>query len=274
MGVLVLSAGACNDFDSVPISPPDELGAAPFPEGATIGGLDATFGRIAEPTDEPGEDDGCGSFVWFRPDGTMGWTGSDCPRDDESFDEFVERTADAPTASRGDYAVIGQRVWMRLVYRQFPQNEMVLYSMEAEVCGDRMTTYVPGSVISRSSGLPVSRNLGVRSGTPPATADPCDVASFTLTERPYPYIGAEDAQISVSTEPGRQCSLSYVGPDGVRFPAEGTVDVIADGQGDCVLVFSSGSEAGDAIATVTVGPFARDLEILVLTNLTTTTTSS
>lgn len=268
---LVLSAGACNNFDSVPIPPPGEVGATAFPEGATVGGLDATFGMT--PTATGGEYDGCGSYYRFRPDGSVALTYWDCQRDAESFDEFVERAANYYASSHGDYAVLGQQVWIRVVERDMLAQEMLLYELEAEICGDRMTPYNPGSVIPWTASLPVGRNLVLLSGVPAATADPCDVPTFTITRRQNPFAGVDDAELTIATEPGRACSMTYVGPDGVRFPAEGSLDLIADDTGECTFTFSPGSEAGFGTATVTVGRFSRDVELRVFTDQSTTTTA-
>lgn len=277
MLALVLSAGACNNFDRVPIPPPDELGAEPFPEGATVGGIDATFGRPPESTG--GEHDGCGSYYRFRPDGSVVQTPWDCRRDSETFDEFVERAATHYTAAQGDYAVMGQQVLLRLVERDMLAQEMLLYLVDADICGDRMTSHTRGSVISAGRGSE-NRVLTLLSGSPVPPTDACDLASFAVARRSLPYAGEDDAEMVIATDPGRPCSLSYVGADGVRFPAGGTLDVVADEVGECTFTFPPGTRGGAGIATVTVGRYARDVELTVSTrserfgSTTTTTTIS
>lgn len=271
VAALVLSAGACNNFDRVPIPPPDEVGAASFPEGASVGGFDATFGRASWSIDEEGEHAGCGSFYRFQPDGTVDLTYWMCQDEGESFDEFVDRAAGTYTSSRGDYAVMGQQVWIRLVERDMLAQEMVSYLVEAEICGDRMTLHTSGSLIRSTASLPASRTLRLLSGPPPATADPCDVASFSLDRRTSARIGERDAELTISTDPGRRCSVTYVGPDGARWPAEGSHDLVADEEGHCEFALPAGSEPGYGTASVTVGPISRDIEVWVLSTVSTTT---
>jgi hypothetical protein len=208
---LVLSAGACNDYDRVPIPPPEEVGAEPFPDGVSIGGLDVTFG----PVRPDGVETNCGGFYRFEPDGTVAQSGGGCPEEGESFERFLQRLFDQPTARRGDYAVLGQHVWMRLVERDLLAQEMLLELVEAEVCGDQMMLRPPGEPFG-AWAQQVRSDYELVLGDPPATAEPCDVPRFSFDRRNVLYSQVRNASFTVVTDPGRTCAIEYESPDGQR----------------------------------------------------------
>jgi hypothetical protein len=251
---VVATGGACSPSRDGPLPSPDELGAAPFGPGASVGGVDATY-VISE--DESAERDSpCYGLLRLTADGEARMALGCSGRGPESAADQTS-TWDADEVDVGDYAIEGDRWSLRMVGWDSLTTEDYLYTLDGVGCGDRLILRNPE--FRNARGL---REYRLLVGAPPVQAEPCDLPRFEIEKMPWRTVAGSGVlvEIRVLTEPAAVCSLSYARPDGRRWPEAGTFDVVADREGRCVLRWPVGELAGLATAWVTVGPITHELE--------------
>jgi hypothetical protein len=162
----VTSAGACQRELEGPLPSPEELGAGRFPEAATVGGLDATYARLAR--EEP---DGEQCFTLLRVDPAgVARLGTGCSSDGV---EALVADEDVWTVQErlGDYAYGGERVWLRIVEWDPLAEEVVLDQVELAACGTELRpTEAPEPFL-------VVHPYRLVTGDPPPDAPPCEPGS-------------------------------------------------------------------------------------------------
>lgn len=169
IGGVLTSAGACQQDWDGPLPPPEDVGAAPFPDGAVVGGLDAVYATLTDTTRlrEGGRDvvRQCYWLLRLRPDGVAD-TSTACTEDgDISGPAGAADTWDRRGAV-GDYAHGDGVLAVRLVDWDFIVEELELTQWALEYCAD-------GWYGRNSSGeRVVTARLVI--GEPPADAPPCD----------------------------------------------------------------------------------------------------
>lgn len=133
LAVLVTTAGACRQEPDGPPPAPATLGASPFPEGATAGGLAATYARL---TREEADGEQCFRILRLSVDGTAA-VGNGCSNDGV---EALVADEESWVASdqAGDYAHRDGRVWVRIVEWDALAEEFVLAEAELVSCGTEL----------------------------------------------------------------------------------------------------------------------------------------
>lgn len=139
IGVVLTSAGACQQEWDGELPPPDEVGAAPLPAGAVIGGIDAVHARLTGPGEAGAS---CHVLVRLQADGTAEYQ-TQC-----SDQPITAVAADPATWERprgvGDYAVVGATVRVRTVEWDSITEEYVLVQQELPACAAE--EYVMGAL--------------------------------------------------------------------------------------------------------------------------------
>jgi hypothetical protein len=135
LALFVTTAGACQREPEGPLPTPDAMGARPFPDGATVGGLQATYARLTR--EEP---DGEQCFRLLR----LATTGEATLGDGCSREGVGALAADQDVwlawERLGDYAHRDGRVWVRIVAWDALAEEFVLDEFELASCGDELRT--------------------------------------------------------------------------------------------------------------------------------------
>jgi hypothetical protein len=108
--VFMNTSGACQQEHAGELPTPAELGAQPFPAGAVTTGLDSTYARL---TREEQDGTQCFSLIRLTTQGDA-QLGQGCSTDGVEgvlADERIWSSRDY----LGDYALLGGRVWLRIV---------------------------------------------------------------------------------------------------------------------------------------------------------------
>ena len=133
---VAMTAG-CLGNDDVSFPSPDDLDAAPFAEGSRAGGWEATFASV---TTEDRADTVCRSYVRFTADGSLAYAGVACDEPDAELDWL---DPDGSEVDRGDYAVSGDVVSLRVVMHDVVTESFSLRELRGERFGDRLVLQVP-----------------------------------------------------------------------------------------------------------------------------------
>lgn len=169
--IVVTSAGACQQDWDGPLPAPEEIGAAPFPVDAVVGGLDAVYATLVDTTRlrEGGRDvvRQCYSLLRLRPDG-VAETSDACTEDGDIGEPAVAADTWIRTTFVGDYARLGGELTVRMVDWDFISEEFELVEFSVEYCRDGFY----GRTSAGDRG--VTTQLVV--GDPPPDAPRCDVS--------------------------------------------------------------------------------------------------
>jgi hypothetical protein len=167
--VLVTSAGACQQDRDGPLPTPDEIGAAPFPDGAVVGGLDAVYATLVDTVRL--REDGrpferqCYSLLRLREDGVAETSQACTTTGDITESAAADATWEQPYFV-GDYAVADGMVWTRMVDWDFIVEELELV--------ENTTPYCVDGLYGRTFTGDVAVTARLVVGDPPPDAPPCD----------------------------------------------------------------------------------------------------
>jgi hypothetical protein len=252
--VVVATAGMCAPERDRPVPTPDELGAEALPATATVGGLDAVY--VSEATSENAGGEPCFSLVRLAAAGEVRWFGG-CSRQEPQRLAERDGTWEDDDVDVGDYAVDGERIWLRLVTWDWLTGENYAVRYEGVRCGDRLHLR---DVASRSRTNLLAFGL-LDPGGPPGPD--CEQPTYRVEQAADRTVAGDGrtSSITMLTDPGATCSLAYEGPDGRRWPETGTSDVTADADGRCVLEFPVGVATGTALVSVTIGLLTHEHEL-------------
>lgn len=162
--VLLSSAGACQQEWEGSLPPPEDLGAAPLPEGTRRDGVEAIYATLASDGGEGGTS--CYGLLRLSEDGTAGATGI-------CTEEPVADVAASPETwdrdpGLGDYAWRDGILWTRIVEWDWLAEELVLTERVRSYCGTWLTT--ERERLGGGSELLVADLVA---GDPPADVAPC-----------------------------------------------------------------------------------------------------
>lgn len=139
VAIVVSSAGACQQEWDGPLPPPDDVGAAPLPEGTTRSGLDAVYATLTDTTRlvEGGRrlEERCYFLLRLRPDGAAE-TSDVCTTSDDLGAIAVGEEPWTRTLSTGDYGYGGEVLHLRLVSWDVIAEELEVSTGERAYCAD------------------------------------------------------------------------------------------------------------------------------------------
>lgn len=253
---------------SAPLPLPTELAAAPFSEGSQMGNWDATFISVSSAA---GAQNGrCHKLLRFYPDGLLLYSNFACfPAGADAASQAANVagwfTRENASMARGDYALEGQRLWLRVVVRDAIHETTYLRNLQGEYCERQMTLQEPG--ILTYTGVPspltepVQEYVLLAGSAPETLASPCRVDGFRFLRRSYITLAGGEAIYDIQTAVGERCSLRYTGPDGARWPIDGPAVIQADEYGVCAWRWPVGDVRGQGVVTVEIGAINQDFAI-------------
>ncbi|MFO7624609.1 MAG: hypothetical protein R6V73_09680 [Anaerolineales bacterium] len=270
--IAILPALACSRLGlfptPTPLPLPADLATTPLPDGSQPGKLEATY--VSAVSDDGFQDERCYKLFRFYPDGVVlyaNFTCLDTPPSLESWSE-IDRVFDRQNQNvlRGDYYLLGQRIWVRIVVHDAIHEITSLRSFQGEICDHKMVLQEPTK--HYFTGVPSALMqpvlefipLQITSSHESLSAD-CHVAGFRLLFRPTVVLSGGRAEYQIQTDPGETCTLQYTAPDGGLTQAQGTGAVIADSQGICKWIWELGELEGDGLVTVTIDQITQDFSI-------------
>lgn len=270
-----LSLTACYSLGllptATPLPQPTELATTPLPPGSRPGGLEGIFRSLASIDGEA--DSRCYKLFRFYPDGLALHAKLACfdrsptGRDDSELERWFNRGN--RQIARGDYFLLGERIWVRIVTYDAVHETVNLRSFQGEICQDEMVlqepaqkyyTGVPSELTQpvleylRFSVPPPAASAAPQSSRPPS----CRVAGFYILRRPSVTLSGGQTEYRILTDPGETCTLRYTTPDGRLSQSPGTGTIVADAQGVCHWLWEVGDLKGRATVTVSIDEISQD----------------
>lgn len=285
MALVLLMPTACSGLgilrSPTPLPLPTELAAAPLPKGSQPGGLDGVFRSLVSVDGEKG--DRCYKLFRFYPDGLALFANFACFRrlPDAGAWADLDRwfNRENRDLARGDYSLLDQRIWVRIVTYNHIYETTSLRSFQGEVCLGQMVLQEPTQKTYTGIPSPLTQpvleyfSLGrvVQAPHPSgssqlpenAGSESCHVAAFQIIKRPYIVISGGQVEYVIQTDPGESCTLQYTDPSGAPGQAQGTGAVTANQQGICRWLWQVGDQEGLATVTVSIGGITQDFQIEV-----------
>ncbi len=273
--LLLLTASlACRaaglDRPSTKLPSPDELSTTPLPAESQPGNFDATFISAAS---APGEQNGrCHKLLRFYPDGLVLYSDNACFTPAEQAAGLADAASrwfqrENPDVTRGDYALSGQRLWLRLVAHDPLHETTALRAFQGEYCEGDMVLQEPA--VLTYAGIPSDLTQPVQAytllaGTAPQTlSPPCHAAGFHFLWRTYITLTGAEASYRIQTDVGQSCALRYTAPGGEMWPMVETAVVTADSDGVCAWRWPVGGTPGEGIVTITLDEITQDFAIRI-----------
>lgn len=278
--IAFLSLTACYSLGllptATPLPQPTELATTPPPPGSQPGGLEGIFRSLVSIDGEA--DSRCYKLFRFYPDGLALYAGLACfdrspaGRNGPDLERWFERGN--RQLARGDYFLLGERIWVRIVTYDAVHETVYLRSFQGEICEDEMVLQEPAQ--RYYTGVPSELTqpvleyvrLSATAQLPAASAAPqgpsptsCHVAGFRILWRPSVTISGGQVEYRILTDPGETCTLRYTTPDGRLSQAPGTGAIAADAQGVCRWVWEVGDLKGRATVTVSIDEISQDFWI-------------
>jgi hypothetical protein len=261
---------ACNQLGFLPtataLPQPTELALTPLPEASQLGGLEVTY--VSAVSIGGMGDERCYKLVRFYADGLALFADNVCleaPLSAENLPD-VQRwfRRENQDVSRGDYFLVGQRIWVRIVGYDDVYENIYLRSFEGKYCGNKMVLQEPA--VRWYAGIPSDLTQPVvEYNSPETSAAPagCRVAGFRFLTRPSVVLAGGQANYVIQTDPGERCTLTYTTPDGISIQDQGTGTITADDQGICSWIWELGEQPGIGTVTVSINEITQDLSIEV-----------
>jgi hypothetical protein len=253
---------------STPRPQPTELAGTSFPEDSQPGGLEATF--ISSAWVAGAQNERCHKLLRFLPDGRVLYSNFVCfpptndtaARVEEIAQWFIPENNDV---TRGDYARLDGRVWLRIVEYDHIHETTYLRAFQGVQCSRKMVLQEPA--VQTYSGIPSNltepvleyvRLAGAAYQDENETAA-CRAAGFRFLWRSYITLADGEAEYRIQTDPGEACALHYTAPDG----AQQNTLITAGGDGVCSLRWPVGSQRGEGRVTVTIDEIVQDFALKV-----------
>lgn len=257
------------------------LATTPFPEGSQTGGLDGIF--VSLESSAGAKQARCHSLYRFHPDGVVLYTSFSCfdtppgAEDRVTIERWFHQ--DNVEISRGDYARLGQRLWIRVVAYDSIHETTNLRSFQGAICGDEMVLQEPAVLTYSGVPSPLTQPVqeyarlgtsGFLAGMPPSSKRQtstqespavCQLSGFKILQRAFITLDGGSARFEVQTSPGETCSLVYTAPDGVPIQAPGSGTISADGQGICSWMWEVGNQEGQATVNITIGDISQNFAL-------------
>jgi hypothetical protein len=269
---------------ATPLPLPTELATTPLPQGSRPGGFEAVFRSLVSIDGE--KDSRCYKMYRFYPDGLALYADLACfdrspdPGGWLELDRWFNR--ENREVARGDYFLLGQQIWVRIVTYNSIYETTNLRSFQGQVCQDEMVLQEPAQTyyagIPSELSQPVleyvrlditepHRDTPALWGASPMPGDhsqeSCHVARFEIVKRPSIVLSGNQAEYQIQTDPGETCTLRYTAPDGVPSQAQGTGAITADSQGICQWNWEVGDLEGTATVTISIDKITQDFQIEV-----------
>jgi hypothetical protein len=270
--VLFFVSGCSLSFTRPVVPPlPTQLALTGFPASSQAGGLEGIF--ISSASIPGAGEERCYKLVRFYQDGLFIYSDLACladggDRDDlrDEVDEWFNRDNDR--VSRGDYALLDGRLWLRVVVHDAVHETTYLRSFQGEACGGEMVLQEPA--VRGYAGIPSDLtqpvqeySLMVRKLSDQAGEDACRLPGFRFVRRIYTALAGNEAVYSIRTGEGQACALVYLAPDGSIWPQEGRAEITSGSDGLCTWRWPVGDQAGMGLVTVTIGGIRQDFEIQI-----------
>ena len=269
--LLLLPGLACSlsggQQGNTPLPLPTELAAAPLPDGSQPGGLAATF--ISVNSSAGAQDGRCHKLLRFYSDGLVLYSSScfSAGAPAASLESEVVRwfKRENPNIARGDYALLGQRLWLRIVSHDPIHETTYLRLFQGEYCDQELVLQEPALLtyagVPSDVTQPVLEYALLGGAMPEAAASPCHVAGFRFLWRAYITLAESEAAYRIQTDVGQPCSLRYTAPDGTVWPAAGPAEITADSEGICAWRWPVGNVPGQGIVTIVIDEINQDFVI-------------
>jgi hypothetical protein len=264
---------------ATPLPLPTELATMALPPGSQLGGLEGFFRSLASMDGEG--DSRCYKLYRFYPDGLALYADLACfdpsPQagDGSDLDRWFNR--ENREVVRGDYFLLGQQIWVRIVTYNPIYETTGLRSFQGEYCQDELVLQeptqksyagVPSELtqpVLEYAGLGAMAHTPALSGASPDPGEsglgPCHVAGFWIIYRPSVVVAGGQAEYQIQTDPGETCTLRYTTPDGTPSQVQGTGAITADSQGICRWVWDVGAVEGVATVTVSIDEITQDFQL-------------
>jgi hypothetical protein len=275
LGIIAILPGmACSRLGlfptSTPLPLPADLATTPIPIDSQRGGLEATY--VSAVSEDGFQDERCYKLLRFYPDGVVLYANFACldtPPGPESWPEIDQAFhRQNPDILRGDYYLLDQRIWIRIVVHDAVHEITSLRSFQGVVCNHKMVlqeaenhyfTGVPSELMQPVlEFIPLQITL-----SQDALTTDCHAAGFRLLFRPTVVLSGGQAVYQIQTDAGETCILQYTAPDGAMTQGQGTGAIIADAQGICKWTWELGDLKGDGLVTVTIDQITQDFSIEV-----------
>jgi hypothetical protein len=260
LGMLAASTGCrlpLSSTASTPLPQPTELAGTSFPEGSQPGGLEAVF--ISSAWVAGAQNERCHKLLRFLPDGQVLYSNFACFPPTNDAAARVEEIAqwfnpENDNVTRGDYARLGGRVWLRIVEYDHIHETTYLRAFQGVQCSRKMVLQEPA--VQTYSGIPSNLTepvleyvrLAGAAYQDQAETVPCRAVGFRFLWRSYITLADGAAEYRIQTDPGEACDLHYTAPDG----AQQNTMITAGGDGVCAWRWQVGSQPGEGRVTVTI----------------------
>jgi hypothetical protein len=264
---------------ATPLPLPTELATTPLPPGSQLGGLAAVFRSLASIDGEG--DSRCYKLYRFYPEGLALYADLACfdrspaAGDGSDLDRWFNR--ENREVARGDYFLLDQQIWVRIVTYNSIDETTRLRSFQGEFCQAEMVLQEPAQKyyagipseltqpVLEYAGMGALAHTPALSGASPnpgeSGLEPCHVAGFRIIYRPSVALSGGQAEYQIQTDPGEICTLRYTAPDGTSSQARGTGAIIADSQGICRWLWDVGALEGFATVTVSIDEIRQDFQL-------------
>ena len=271
--ILCLGMVSCLRNPTATLPHPNELATTPLPENSQQGGLEGIF--ISAVSTAGAQPERCYKLYRFYQDGLVIYAEFVClepssnSRTWNEIDRWFNR--ENPQVFQGDYHMVEQRIWIRVVGYDSIYEETYLQSFQGAYCNGQMVLQEPTeqyfSGVPSELTQPVLEYIKLQEPasiqTPPDNSEraSCRLAGFRFISRPTTVVDSGQALFQVQTSPGQDCALQYTTPGGVLSQAPGTGTITADQYGVCTWKWGVGSEEGTSTVKITIENISQDLEL-------------
>jgi hypothetical protein len=271
--ILCLALVGCQGNPTATLPHPTQLATTPLPENSQLGGLEGIF--ISAVSTAGAQPERCYKLYRFYQDGLVIYAEFVCLEPSSNSKTWVEIdrwfNRENPQVLRGDYYMIEQHIWIRVVGYDPVHENTYLRSFQGTHCNGQMVVQEPTEAYF--SGVPSELTQPVleytklqdpaSAQTPPDNSESpsCRLAGFRFISRPTIVVDSGQALFQVQTSPGQACTLQYTTPGGVLSQASGTGTTTADPSGICKWKWEVGSEEGTAMVKITIDKISQDLEL-------------